>query len=355
MTLTRKIVLGLALTALAAAGPADAARKSGLTGAAFLKIGVGARAVGLGSAYTTVTGDATQMFWNPAGIAIDDGMQASLNYNQWIADLDHAAVGVSRSFGGLGTFGLGVVSLGLSGIESNRDIVPGFIEDFEPFDTNTGDYDYQDLAVGLTWARGVTDRLSLGLTGKLIMQSIDDESATAYALDVGAIYNIGYRGARIGARLNNLGSDIDFFDRQSAPLPLIFSVGTAIDVLEEDDMGNKLTVMADATKPQDSEQLVFTAGELQVMHRLKLRGGYKFNYTGVTDDKTDETSGYSGEALSRTNPTGTDYTADRTEEGYTLGLGVDVSVSGYDVVVDYAYTEFGILDNVHRVSLNLAF
>ena len=120
-------------------------------------------------------------------------------------------------------------------------------------------------------------------------------------------------------------------------------------------MGNKLTLLADATKPQDSDQLVFAAGELQVLHRLKLRGGYKFNYTGITDDKTDELTGYRGEALSASNPTSIDHTADRTEEGYTLGLGVDVAVSGYQVVVDYAYTEFGILDNVHRVSLNLNF
>lgn len=354
MTFYRKCVLGLALAALAV-GPVDAARKSGLTGAAFLKIGVGARAVGLGSAYTTVAGDATQLFWNPAGIAIKSGTQATLNYNEWIADLDHVAVGVTRKFGSLGTIGIGVVSLGVSGIASDRDLVPSFIEDFEPFDTETGSYDYTDIAIGITWARQVTDKLAMGVTGKMINQSIDNEGATAFALDVGAIYHIGFRGARIGARLNNLGSDIDFFDRQSAPLPLIFSIGSAIDVMEEDDMGNKLTLMADATKPQDSEQLVFTAGELQIYHRLKLRGGYKFNYSGVTDDKTDETTGHSGEALSLNNPTSTDFTSDRTEEGYTLGFGVEVSLAGYEVVVDYAFTEFGILDNVHRVSLNLNF
>lgn len=354
MTFYKKCVLGLVLAALAV-GPVDASGKSGLTGAAFLKIGVGARAAGLGSAYTTATGDATQLFWNPAGVAIDRGTQATINHNQWIADLDHLAIGVTRRFGSLGTIGLGIVSLGVTGIASDRDVVPAFIEDFTPFDSNTGSYDYQDLAIGITWARNVTNKLSMGLTGKMISQSIDDESATAFALDVGAIYRIGFRGARIGARLNNLGNDIDFFDRQSAPLPLIFSIGSAIDIIEENDMGTKLTLMADATKPQDSDQLVFTAGELQVMHRLKLRGGYKFNYSGTTDDKTDETSGGRGPALSAENPTSTNFTADRTEEGYTLGMGVDVKVSGFDVVVDYAFTEFGILDNVHRVSLNLAF
>jgi hypothetical protein len=348
-------LLGLALMALAV-GPASATGKAGLTGAAFLKVGVGARAVGLGSAFTTVAGDATQLFWNPAGIAIDSGMQASINYNQWIADLNHSAIGVTRNFGSLGTIGIGVVSMGLSGISSQRDVVPDFIEDFAPFDTNAGDFDYQDLAIGLSWARKVTERLALGVTGKVISQSIDDETGTSVALDVGAIYEVGYRGARIGARLNNLGNDLDHLSTEvKSPLPLIFSIGTSIDVMEEDDRGNKLTLFADATKPQDSDQLVFGAGELQIMHRLKVRGGYKLNYSGVTDDKTDETTGNSGEALSSGNPTSTDFTSDRTEEGFTLGLGVDVSVASYDVVVDYAYTDFGILDNVHRVSLNLRF
>lgn len=348
-------VWGLALMALTV-GPVSGTGKSGLTGAAFLKVGVGARAVSLGSAYTTVVGDATQLFWNPAGIAIDHGMQVTIDYNQWIADLDHVALGVTRHFSGLGTIGLSVVSLGLSDIASERDIVPGFIEDFEPFDTRTGDFDYQDLAFGITWARQVTDRLALGATGKVINQSIDSESATAYALDVGAVYRVGFRGARIGARLNNLGSDLDHLGTEiSSPLPLIFSIGSSIDLMEEDDRGNKLTLFADATKPQDSDQLIFAAGELQILHRLKIRGGYKLNYSGVTDDKTDETTGNTGEALSRGNPTSTDNTADRTEEGLTLGVGVNVAVASYDVVVDYAYTDFGILDNVHRVSLRLNF
>ena len=57
-------VLGMAMF-LVAPQPTDAGvRKSGLTGAAFLKVGVGARAVALGSAYTTVTGDVNQIFWN---------------------------------------------------------------------------------------------------------------------------------------------------------------------------------------------------------------------------------------------------------------------------------------------------
>lgn len=333
--------LGLLLAQPATAG----VRKSGLTGAAFLKIGVGARPVALGSAYTTITGDVHQMFWNPAGIALSGGQsQVLLSHNSWIADLSHDAVGFSRDMGDLGTLGIGVVTLGLSDINADRDAVPQFVLDagaFTPNDSQTsGTYSYRDLAIGVSWGRNITDRLNLGLTGKVITQSIDGVSATAYAADFGAIYRINSTYS-LGARINNLGSDLTFYDI-GAPLPLIFSIGGAAQILNDPDSGMKVTLMADATKPQDSEQLLYTAAEVQLFDMLKLRSGYKLNYQGVTDDKIDEVSGGVAEA-------------GRTEEGLTAGLGLDFGMAGYDATVDYAFTSFGILDSVHQFSLQFSF
>lgn len=320
-------------------------RKAGLTGASFLKIGVGARAVALGSAYTTVRGDANQMFWNPAGIALSGGQtQATFSYNQWIADLSHYAAGISRDMGDWGTWGFGLVAMGVSDIEANRDVIPGFLAGtYTGFvDPNTDPtYNYNDTAVSISWAYQFTDRLSMGLTGKYISQSIDGESARAYAVDAGAIYDIGYKGARIGARINNLGSDMKYYVI-GAPLPLIFSVGSSINLVEQEDSGMRLTAMVDATKPQDGEQLLYMAGEFQVAKYLMIRGGYKLNYSGVTDQKTDEVT---RQPLS----------ANRTEEGYTFGAGVAYPMGGMHIGVDYAYTEFGILDNVHRMTVNIGF
>jgi hypothetical protein len=339
------IIVGI-LGILAFPGAASI-RKSGLTGAAFLKIGVGARAVALGSAYTTVTRDANQMFWNPAGIAIDGGKsQIALSYNRWIADLNHFAAAATRDFGNLGTLGIGLVGLGLAGVDNtdgaDRDAIPPVLEQsYTGFrDTQTGNYDYQDLALQISWARGFTDRLTLGATAKVISQNIDAISATATAVDFGAIYRVGYRGTRIGARINNLGDDLKFF-KVAVPLPLLFSIGSAVDLVDNS-QGLKVTLLADATKPQDSEQLLFTAAEAEYRNFLRLRGGYKFNYSNEKDEKVDEV-------------TGARFSAPRTEEGFTLGLGLLLPYGGYDAVVDYAFTEFGILDNVHQISLQFEF
>lgn len=341
-----KVTLACALAAwMFGVAPADAQiRKTGITGASFLKIGVGARAVALGSAYTTVSGDVNQMFWNPAGVAITGGKtQVTFSYNQWIADLNHVAAGISHDFGTWGTWGIGAVKLGVSDIEASRDVVPSFLAgSFTPFDNGTSaTYDYSDTAINITWALNFTDKLSMGITGKYINQSIDGESASAGAIDVGAVYKIGYKGARLGARISNLGGDLKFYE-VGAPLPLIFSYGAAIDLVSNEEQGMRLTAFADANKPQDNEQLFFTSGELALKEMFFVRGGYKLNYSGTTDQKTDE--------ITRAR-----IDAGRSEEGFTLGAGVKIPVSNYKIAVDYAFTEFGILDSVHRVSMNLDF
>lgn len=319
-------------------------RKSGITGAAFLKIPVGARAASLGSAYTTITEDANQMFWNPAGIALGGrGTAVTLSYNDWIAEMTHVAAGATYGTETMGTFGIGFVSLGVDDIIADRDVVPSFLSgSFTAFDNETSEtYNYTDTAISLSWAYVFTDKLSMGATGRYINQSIDGVTANAMALDFGAIYHIGYRGARIGARINNLGSDLKFYDL-GTPLPLVFSVGLAIDLVETTPQGMKVTVMADAAKPQDGEQLLFTAAEIQATKYLALRGGYKLNYSGIDDSKKDEV-------------TGNRFDAPRTEEGATLGAGVSVPWERYSLSVDYAWTEFGLLDSVHRVSFNVGF
>ena len=43
--------------------------KTGTTAAQFLKIGIGARALGMGGAYSAVSNDVTALYWNPAGLS----------------------------------------------------------------------------------------------------------------------------------------------------------------------------------------------------------------------------------------------------------------------------------------------
>ena len=136
-----KTIILTALLALASVTHVEAQRKAGRTGAAFLEIGMGARAVALGSAATTLSNDANQAFWNPAGTAlIDQNWNAAFSYNSWIADLTGAAMAASFRTGS-GTITISAQTLGVSDIPANRqngytdpvliDLVTQFFEMFD--------------------------------------------------------------------------------------------------------------------------------------------------------------------------------------------------------------------------------
>ncbi len=310
-------------------------RKSGLTGAAFLKIGVGARNVALGTAVTALSGDVTQMFYNPAGIALkDQTLQASFTYNKWIADIGHSAAAVSYNLEGIGTIGVGFITFGLSGIEANRDIPvdPGLVQ-FQIDNNTSTTYDYRDVAYQLTFSRYVIDQLSLGITVKGISQTIDGEGASAFAVDFGSVYHIGVLDWTIAARFNNLGSDLLYYDIAS-PLPMQFTIGTALMPFKNDNMG--IMVALDAAKPQDGPLYLYSGVEVTVLKMVALRGGYKFNYSG-----TDAVTSTGGSAVNT------------TIEGFSAGAGLKANLSGLEVGFDYSYTSMDLLDPAHRFTLTV--
>ncbi|GJQ20174.1 MAG: hypothetical protein HBSIN02_05290 [Bacteroidia bacterium] len=309
-------------------------RKAGLNGAAFLKVGVGARQVGFGSATTATIGDAANIFWNPAGIGLtDEQLQVSFTYNSWIADITQNAAAVTYNLGDIGTVGLGVMTFGLSGIPADRDVYPGnpALQALQIDQQTSSSYDYMDLLFQASFSRYVTEQLSLGVTFKFISEKIDDQTATAIAFDFGSVYSIGVMNWKVGARINNLGGDLKFYD-YGAPIPLTFSIGTSISPYSDEN--NMLTVAVDAVKPQDGVQYFFTGAEFTFMNMISVRGGYKLNYSGVDDGGTSFR-----EAIKT------------TVEGISLGAGFNTTVSGYGVRVDYSYTSMDILDAAHRVTL----
>ncbi|MDL1893568.1 PorV/PorQ family protein [Sphingobacteriales bacterium CHB3] len=312
-------------------------RKGGLTGAAFLKVGVGARAVGLGSAATALTGDVNQMFWNPAGIALQPGdalVQATFGYHKWIAGLGHHSAAVSYNWENVGTFGVGFISFGISGIPADRDVPvdPALIQ-FQVDRNTSATYDYRDVAFQLSVARYFTDRLSLGITAKIVSQSIDGLSTGALAFDAGSVYAIGVLDWKIAARFSNLGSDLKFYDIAYG-LPLSFSIGTALSPLKSDE--HELMLALDAVKPQDGPQYFFSGVEYTFMNVVSVRGGWKFNYSGTDDGGNSSRSAINS-----------------TIEGLSVGAGVRTTVQGFDIGVDYSFTKMELLSAAHRFSLQL--
>ena len=137
--------------------------KVGTTAAQFLKVEVGARALGMAGSYASIANDANALYWNPAGIAQTDHYEATFTHTDWITDITHGFAGFVLPLDDVSSVGLSATYQTMGEVEQTTIDQPRGTGIF--FDAN-------DIAIGLTYARAVTDYVHVGITSKMIYQSI---------------------------------------------------------------------------------------------------------------------------------------------------------------------------------------
>ena len=163
-------LVGLAALLVPGLAQADIFEKVGTFGGQFLKIGVGARAAGMGGAYVAMTDDATAVFWNAAGIArVEEGKsQISINHANWPAELSYDQVGYVFHMKKIpGAFAVHARALTMKPMEETTA--------FQPFGTGRT-FDAGMMSAGLTYARSFTDKFSAGVTVNMIHTGLADLS-----------------------------------------------------------------------------------------------------------------------------------------------------------------------------------
>lgn len=316
----KRIFAALAVLGALLPGPAGAAEifeKVGTFDGQFLKIGVGARAAGMGGAFVAVSDDASALYWNAAGIArIDpEGSQLSLNHTQWIADLQFEQIGYVFHIKRFpGAFGVSLRALTMKPMVETTSYQPDPV-------TGTGrTFDAGSMTVGLTYARSFTDKFSAGFTANLIHEGLAEFSQQTYAFDVGTLYDVGTLGMKIGMSISNIGTDITFIER-AGRIPSIFRVGTSFAMLSSAEQ--KLIGSFEFSHPPDNSERLNVGGEYVYRDFLALRGGYNINYDA---------------------------------EGLAGGVGFRFPVSSLARAdLDYAFTDMKELGGAHRFSLTFDF
>ncbi|MGH7601703.1 MAG: PorV/PorQ family protein, partial [bacterium] len=149
-------------------------QRAGTAMAQFLKIGVGGRAVGMGESFVAVANDASALYWNPAGIAQMQKNEIIFAHVNWPVDVQHEFFGYVHRFGGVNAIGASVTSLHTDDLEETTE--------FQPF--GTGRFvAFGDIAAGLTFARKMTDRFSVGVTVKYIDETLAELHARNVLID----------------------------------------------------------------------------------------------------------------------------------------------------------------------------
>lgn len=316
--------------------------KVGTAAAQFLKIGVGARAMGMGETFVAVSNDVSAMYWNPAGIVNIKSISVGVSHSRWFADIFHNYAGIVVPLSDEDAFGINATSLTTNEQEVTTIAQPEGTGVF---------YNVNDIAIGLSYARTLTDRFSVGLTVKYIQQNVYNESANTFAIDVGTYLRTGFHNLVIAMCVSNFGGNMQLEGRdlialadinkgisgeynpdanlKTEPwsLPLNFRVGIAMDAIGGQDpliesQYHRLTIAIDGNHPNDNMERVNIGGEYSWNETLFARLGYKINYD---------------------------------VESWTFGAGVKINIGGQQVGFDYALVDYNDLGKVSKISLELRF
>lgn len=283
--------------------------KKGTSGAAFLKIGPGARPAAMGEAFSAAGDDIHALYYNPAGLTGVRTWEFSGMHNSYFQDMSYNFIGVAVPmsrllsgeapsepveqapaerpivnpvFGELADAGpaervapsagsppawrRGVLGLGVYGFSAGELDRRGTTDADHPL----GTFGANDLAVALSYGLPLDDRVSLGGSLKFIRQSIDDKTASAFALDMGTLYRLDRRLTLAGG-LRHLGSSPKFVSK-SDPLPLVWYLGSRYRLRP------RWTAAMDLALPRD-RAVSFSLGteytrDLSENVRGALRGGF---------------------------------------------------------------------------------
>jgi len=237
---------------------------SEITGLAFLKIGVGARAAAMGSAQVAVASDATSLYWNPAGLALVDGLNLHLSHNEWIQDMRYEYLAAAKRWG---RHGAGVSFSGL------------FMDELDRYDRTgrfLGKFGFYDVAVTGGWGMMLKPGVYVGSSVKMLVEQIDDVSAKGFALDVGAKYDTPVPNLSLGAGVFNIGPSMKF-DVQEFNIPRIVTFGAAYALPIEKWNGN-LLMAADLVSFRGEDIKTHVGAEYNFRNLARVALGYKFGY-----------------------------------------------------------------------------
>lgn len=316
--------------------------KVGTAAAPFLKIGVGGRALGMGEAYTTLAGDVTGAYWNPAGLALVTRNEILLNHYDYIADMSYNHLAVALPFSRFGTAAVNISYLGMPDIERTTVLNPD----------GTGEMvAASSMMTSLSYGISLTDRFAIGGSAKYIREMLWHCSASAVAMNVGVLYRTFFKNLMIGMSISNFGTDLQLsgsdlliqYDVDSESngnngningnlatdpftLPMLFRVGLSANIAKDFfGLTNSDWIIAvDAVHPNDNYEYLNVGSEYVFHELLAFRCGYRQLF--LKD----------------------------AEGGLTFGFGLHLKLRGYGLRMDYAAVDFGRLDYLNKFSLILS-
>ncbi|RJP65084.1 MAG: hypothetical protein C4539_13700 [Ignavibacteriales bacterium] len=321
---------------------ASGGNRNGTGGAAQLLIPTGPKGISLGGSNVSFTKGIDALYWNPAGLSRTKyGIEATFSQMSYIADIGVSYGAVSTNVEGVGMFALSIKALAIGEIDVTTTEHP---------DGTGQTYSPQMLTAGLSFARNLSDRISVGLTANLITEKLGLVSATGFAFNIGVMYTGlgGIDGLSFGLVMKNIGPQMQYegsglniqatstslsrpgqyykIEAASFELPSSLEFGVAYNA-RIDDMNSLMfsTTFQNNNFAGDNYKL---GAEYTFSDAISVRGGYTM---------------------------APDYEKDDFIYGLTAGIGGKYDLGDVQIKVDYAYRDVKYFDGNHVFGISFGF
>lgn len=270
---------------------------------AFIRLGIGANAIGMGKSYTAISEDASSLYWNPGASSLTEKRQITAMVSQPFSDFDDISY---NYLGYIQPVDLGYnAGIGIGIIYLNADNITKINNQMQKL----GSFSNKEYALIGNYSWEMITGLSMGLNLKYVHHEIDTVDDSLFAFDIGSKYLVN-DAFKMGIVLENIYSGKKKLDTEKEKLPLTFRIGLGYNIIPEWIVSTDIVYM-------ERSDIDFSLGtEVLFYKKLFLRSGY----------------------------------TDATEE-FSLGAGFDIN----PVKVDYSFTTHSDLGDSHRFSVNYMF
>jgi hypothetical protein len=305
----------------------DVVTKVATTAGNWLKLETGARGVGMAGAMVAAGTGVSAITYNPASIGFIKGSELYYSKTNYLAGISHSSMAY-----GTQVTPTDFVAFHLFSFNSGKmDVTNAYFPD------GTGEeFDVTGLSFRGTYAKILTDRLKFGVSIKYIRETIYTTAMQTFAIDLGSNFDTGIYGIILGMSVTNFGPDVQFsgegLEQQVAdtlsvdgtlskltdefPIPMSFRLGIKKDVFNNSI--HKLTVAMDGVNPVDYVVTGNIGLEYSWLETAYVRGGTHLNHDTAS---------------------------------FTMGAGIKIG----NIHVDYAYANYGILENTNQFGLRFGF
>lgn len=329
-----RIVLAVVLPITVLTSYTVSQTKVGKYAGEFIAIGVGGRALGLGSAYTALANDVTAGYWNPAGLSFMMYPQIGLMHDERFGGLVNYDYGaVALPVGAQTSLALSVIRLGIDNVPDTRNagvdvngtpLPPSDLQNFDHIDPSRITYfNAADWAIYFSYAKRSSERFSYGANVKLIRREMGETSASGIGFDVAAQYLLTEK-LVVGANLQDVTTTLVAWNTGTTELiSPTMKLGSAYFI---DALGGRFAPAVDVDVRFEGRE---SASNLNLGGvSFDFHSGLEFDFRNIVAVR----AGYSDIG--------------------SLNVGTGIHLPKFDI--DYSFAKFNgadQLDNTHRISL----